>query len=70
MRFLLLLLVVLYVLNFSVAWRHFKRGRYKHGNLGEPVLSSKDYVLPKEQWFTQLLDHFNPTNVQVWKQVI
>lgn len=70
MRFLVSLLVVLSVINFSIAWRNFMRGRNKNGNLGEPVVSSEDYKLVEEQWFTQLLDHFNPTDIRVWKQVI
>lgn len=45
------------------------RGRSKGGNLGAPILS-EDYVLPKEQWFIQFLDHFNPTDTRVWQQVI
>lgn len=70
MRLPLLLLIILGFINISTAWRTFLRGRSKHGNLGEPVLSSKTYVLPKEQWFTQNLDHFNPTETRVWKQVM
>lgn len=69
MRFLLLLFIVLNILNISTAWRTFLRGRSKGGNLGEPVLFSKE-LLPEEQWFTQYLDHFNPTDAHVWKQVI
>lgn len=45
------------------------RGRSKHGNLGDPILS-KDHELPSEQWFTQFLDHYNPTDARVWEQVI
>lgn len=67
MRFLLLLSIALSILSISTAWRTFLRGRSKGGNLGEPVVSSKK-SLPKEQWFTQYLDHFNPTDVHVWKQ--
>lgn len=68
MRFLPLLSIVLSILSISTAWRTFLRGRNKGGNLGEPVLSSEDKLLPKEQWFSQYLDHFNPTDVHVWKQ--
>jgi len=70
MRLPLLLLIILNVININIAWRTFLRGRSKYGNLGAPVLSSKTYVLPKEQWFSQYLDHFNPTEIRVWKQVI
>jgi len=69
MQFLLLLSIVLNILSISTAWRTFLRGRSKGGNLGEPVLSSEK-LLPKEQWFTQYLDHFNPTDTRVWQQVI
>ncbi|KAL6442746.1 hypothetical protein ACFW04_002671 [Cataglyphis niger] len=68
MQFLLLLPIILNVINISTAWRTFLRGRSKYGNLGEPILSSKTYVLPEEQWFTQHLDHFNPTDARIWKQ--
>ncbi|KAM0732821.1 putative serine protease F56F10.1 [Formica fusca] len=68
MQFLLLLPIILNIINISTAWRTFLRGRSKYGNLGEPILSSKTYMLPEEQWFTQYLDHFNPIDARVWKQ--
>lgn len=43
------------------------RGRSKYGNLGAPILS-ENYKLPNEQWFTQFLDHFDPTDARVWQQ--
>lgn len=70
MQFLLFLPILLSVLSISTAWRTFLRGRSKGGNLGEPVLTSETISLPQEQWFMQYLDHFNPTDVRVWKQVI
>lgn len=70
MQFLLFLPVLLSIFSIGTAWRIFLRGRSKGGNLGEPVLSSETTSLPKEQWFTQYLDHFNPTNAHVWEQVI
>lgn len=70
MRILLFLSILLGILSISTAWRTFLRGRSKGGNLGEPVLTSETTSLPQEQWFTQYLDHFNPTEVRVWKQVI
>lgn len=70
MQFLLLLPIILNIINISTAWHTFLRGRSKYGNLGEPTLSFKTYVLPEEQWFTQHLDHFNPTDARVWKQVL
>ncbi|XP_076303034.1 putative serine protease F56F10.1 [Lasioglossum baleicum] len=65
-RFLLLLFFV-GLINNSISWRTFMRGRSKHGNLGDPILS-KDHELPSEQWFTQFLDHYNPTDARVWEQ--
>lgn len=70
MQLLLLLPIILSTINISTAWRTFFRGRNKYGNLGEPTLSSKTYMLPEEKWFTQYLDHFNPTDAHVWKQVL
>ncbi|KYN21502.1 PREDICTED: putative serine protease K12H4.7 [Trachymyrmex cornetzi] len=68
MRFLIpLLSIILSILSITTAWRTFLRGRSKGGNLGNPILSSET-PLPKEQWFTQYLDHFNPTDVNVWEQ--
>ena len=70
MRYLIsLLLIVLSILSITMAWRTFLRGRSKGGNLGNPILFSET-SLPEEQWFTQYLDHFNPTDVNVWEQVI
>lgn len=68
MQLLLLLPIILNIINISTAWRTFLKGRSKYGNLGEPILSSEKHVLPEEQWFTQYLDHFNPSNARVWKQ--
>lgn len=68
MQLLLLLSIILNIINISTAWHAFLRGRSKYGNLGEPILSSEKYVLPEEQWFTQYLDHFNPSDARVWKQ--
>lgn len=70
MRLLLILPILVGLVNISTAWRTFLRGRSKYGNLGNPTLSAEKHVLPKEQWFTQLLDHFNPTDVRVWNQVM
>ncbi|XP_015116043.1 putative serine protease K12H4.7 [Diachasma alloeum] len=50
----------------SFAWKSFFRGRSKHG-LGDPKLS-REYQLPGDMWFTQNLDHFDPTNMQAWQQ--
>nr|XP_012146029.1 PREDICTED: putative serine protease K12H4.7 isoform X2 [Megachile rotundata] len=67
MKKLMLLLLFISLINISISWQNFMRGRSRHGNLGEPILS-KEYELPKEQWFPQFLDHFNPTDAHVWQQ--
>jgi len=56
------------IVSISTGWRTFLRGRSRYGNLGEPILFSKS-ELPKEQWFSQYVDHFNPIDIRVWKQV-
>lgn len=67
MRFLLLLSIVLGIVTISTAWRFLLRGRSKYAYSRELNLSSeKD--LPKEQWFMQYLDHFNPADHRTWKQ--
>lgn len=43
--------------------------RDKYGMLGEPPAPKQKFQLPPDEWFTQLLDHFNPTNNVTWKQV-
>lgn len=40
----------------------------KHGMLGEPPMLS-NLILPADEWFTQILDHFDPTNEEEWQQV-
>lgn len=65
----LYLLFFISLINNSISWQIFMRGRSKHGNLGVPILS-ENYKLPNEQWFTQFLDHFDPTEARVWQQVI
>ncbi|KAK2575849.1 hypothetical protein KPH14_007223 [Odynerus spinipes] len=68
MRLLLLLLFTTGFLNVTVALRNFIRGRSKGGNLGTPLLFKEHAWLPKEQWFTQMLNHFDSTNARTWKQ--
>ncbi|XP_031831625.1 putative serine protease K12H4.7 [Nomia melanderi] len=67
MNRILFFLFFVSLININVALRTFMRGRYRNGNLGDPILS-KEQKLPEEQWFTQILDHFNPTNALVWQQ--
>lgn len=67
MRLVFVLTIFIFIIQSGIAWRSFMRGRKNTGNLGEPNLT-KLYVPPKEQWFTQYLDHFNPVEGRVWKQ--
>lgn len=60
--------------------RHFFRGRARNGNLGAPTRSEPCSAarhssaaascgpLPPDEWFEQLLDHFDATNVRTWQQ--
>lgn len=38
-----------------------------HGMLGAPPPTNDP--LPPDHWFTQLLDHFEPTTSTIWQQV-
>lgn len=38
--------------------------------LGIPKPSDLSYELPKDQYFRQKLDHFDPTDETTWEQVI
>ncbi|KAJ8030811.1 hypothetical protein HOLleu_27337 [Holothuria leucospilota] len=48
--------------------RHFHNGRPKDGFLGVPNVRF-DGDLPKDQWITQKLDHFNDADLRTWEQV-
>nr|XP_033332078.1 putative serine protease K12H4.7 isoform X1 [Megalopta genalis] len=67
MNWLIFLLLFVNVINVTMAWRMFMRGRSRYGNLGTPILP-EDQNEVEEQWFTQYLDHFNPTNALTWQQ--
>lgn len=44
-------------------------GRTRHsGLLPPPPPLPQGTKLPPEQWFTQTLDHFNPTDIRTWQQ--
>lgn len=61
--------VVLLCFTFgSEAWKTFHLGREKGGNVKGP--HTTNHELPPDQWFTQKLDHFNPTDDRTWQQVI
>ncbi|XP_046391148.1 putative serine protease K12H4.7 [Ischnura elegans] len=52
---------------FATGWKLSKKARYHGGLLGEPVMD-RNFSLPPDQYFSQKLDHFNPTDVRTWKQ--
>ena len=70
--FILLLLLFFCFIHYSWAHRLF-RGRplSKHGMLGVPesILYEQQSKLQSAQWYNQRLDHFDPTNLNTWKQV-
>lgn len=62
--------VLLFSLFFSVyTWKIFFRGREVGGNIGQPLAESNYLDDIPEEWFTQNLDHFNPTEDRTWQQV-
>lgn len=48
-------------------WKTFHLGREYGGNVKAPTTAF--FALPPDEWFTQKLDHFNPTDERVWQQV-
>lgn len=52
----------------AVAGRTFSQGYLVRGNLVE-LLENERISLSDEQWIDQNLDHFNPTDDRIWKQV-
>lgn len=69
MKLFLSIAIIGAIVNSGESWRSFAIGRKKNGNLGEPNLS-KSFDPPKDQWFTQNLDHFNPVEGRTWQQVL
>ena len=67
-------ILLLFYISFISCGPLFFRGRplNKHGMLGIPVTHPQSYdssQLPKEQWFDQKLNHFDPVDTRTWKQV-
>lgn len=54
-------------IQFCVCWRFFHQGRIIHGNFGKSIWKHYENV-PSAQWFTQILDHFSPTDSRTWPQ--
>lgn len=72
MKLLFIFCVLILNCSHGYGWRIFHRGRLFGGNLkfsaqDNEVLSLDPNI--KEKWFTQLLDHFNPTDTTTWQQV-
>lgn len=66
------LVIFFAIIQCSLGWRQFWKGRRTGGNLGGATtingLNAENVDLPSDEWFEQMLDHFNPTNVDTWKQ--
>ena len=72
MNFLIIVLSFLLIfvnIEIALSWKNFWKGRKNGGNLGEPSRSKTLLQLPKDEWFDQILDHFDKTNNGRWKQV-
>ncbi|KAK5642960.1 hypothetical protein RI129_009127 [Pyrocoelia pectoralis] len=69
MKLITLIFIQILLLNIH-GWKIFHRGRENGGNIGAPYdpnyKSNTKFV--QEEWFVQRLDHFNPTDLRVWKQ--
>ncbi|XP_063919924.1 putative serine protease K12H4.7 [Zophobas morio] len=70
MKLLLLLITASFLLNEVHPWRIFRNGRMVGGNVGIPKPDKRRESVRDipEQWFTQSLDHFNPTDERTWQQ--
>lgn len=66
-----LLIISCFLIQISIEWRIFHKGRQIGGSLGtiKTIKDQDEYLLPKAQWFAQILDHFNPTDNRTWNQV-
>lgn len=68
---MLKIILCLVVINQVAAWKIFHLGRVVGGNLGLPASKYKDvHDNVTEEYFVQNLDHFSPTDLRTWKQVI
>lgn len=68
MRALILYLLLFILVNCVYGGRNFRLGRRKNGNLGGPG-DYKGEQVPAAQWFSQRLDHSNPSDLRTWNQV-
>lgn len=63
----ILLVFLIYFGSTCEAWKNFHLGRQRGGNVKAP--ETTNHKLPPDEWFTQKLDHFNPTDERTWQQV-
>lgn len=68
MRLLILYLLLFILANSVYGGKRFRLGRRNYGNLGAPSVH-EDEETPAPQWFTQKLDHSNPSDLRTWNQV-
>ncbi|CAH1366832.1 hypothetical protein MTP99_008111 [Tenebrio molitor] len=70
MKLCAFLLCLLYFCAEVNSWRIFHHGRMVGGNVGIPKPDKRRQSVKEvnEEWFTQQLDHFNPTDETTWQQ--
>ncbi|PSN56520.1 hypothetical protein C0J52_14786 [Blattella germanica] len=65
--FALFIICIIYFCGKSEGRRIYYRGRRYNGFVGTPKIPANTTV-PKDEWFEQRLDHFNPTDAKMWQQ--
>lgn len=65
MKLLPILSIVITLSSGSLAWYGFGKRRLAQN---EPTRKTKGDVF-EEQWFSQMLDHYDPSATKMWKQV-
>lgn len=67
----ILVLCLSFYIDFCFGLRSFRNGRRMGGNLGGNPSKASNLLLSgnEDLWFTQQLDHFDPTNNLTWQQV-
>lgn len=67
MRALILYLLLFIAANSVYGTIIFRSGRRNHGNIGAPGDYDMEDIKPA--WFSQKLDHTNPSDLRTWDQV-
>lgn len=63
-------LIILIVFSFfPLSSMHLINNVIKHGIKDPGGIEFLNIRLPEEEWFSQKLDHFDPTNERTWLQV-